>query len=179
LVEEKKINADQKAQALKKPALQASIAQIEEQIGHYKSVTDQFEERLVRQKAALEKSHQEELEAVRANAIADATESTAKLLRQQLLTVSRFLCAAANSRRDGDAESLESRAFEGVLYQVYGGNQDAVSSMIKLIDGVDEKVPGVEGDLLELSCKFFSWHELASTQNHMLTIQRRRREAGI
>lgn len=151
LVEEKKINADQKAQALKKPALQASIAQIEEQIGHYKSVTDQFEERLVRQKAALEKSHQEELEAVRANAIADATESTAKLLRQQLLTVSRFLCAAANSRRDGDAESLESRAFEGVLYQVYGGNQDAVSSMIKLIDGADEKVPGVEGDLLELS----------------------------
>lgn len=104
------------------------------------------------QKAALEKTHQEELEAVRANAIADATETTAKVLRQQLLTVSKFLCAAANSRRDGDAEALESRAFEGVLYQVYGGNQDAVSSMIKLIDGADEKIQGVEGDLLDLTC---------------------------
>ncbi|CAI7603386.1 unnamed protein product [Penicillium pancosmium] len=151
LVEAKKINNDQKAQALKKPALQASIAQIEEQIEHYKQIADQYEERLVSQKAALEKTHQEELEAVRANAIADATETTAKVLRQQLLTVSKFLCAAANSRRDGDAEALESRAFEGVLYQVYGGNQDAVSSMIKLIDGADEKIQGVEGDLLDLS----------------------------
>lgn len=70
-----------------------------------------------------------------------------------MLTVSKFLCAAANSRRDGDAESLESRSFEGVLYQVYGGNQDAVSSMVKLIDGVDEKVQGVEGDLLDMTCE--------------------------
>ncbi|CAI7670699.1 unnamed protein product [Penicillium manginii] len=151
LVEEKKINNDQKAQALKKPALQASIAQIEEQIAHYKQIADQYEERLVSQKAALEKAHQEELEAVRANAIADVTETNAKVLRQQLLTVSKFLCAAANSRRDGDAEALESRAFEGVLFQVYGGNQDAVSSMIKLINGADEKIQGVEGDLLDMS----------------------------
>jgi hypothetical protein len=56
-------------------------------------------------------------------------------------------------RRSGDETSPESRAFEGVLYQVYGGSQDAVSSMLKLIDGVDEKVASVEGETLEVTCK--------------------------
>ncbi|KAJ5364588.1 uncharacterized protein N7496_010301 [Penicillium cataractarum] len=151
LVVEKKINADQKAQALKKPALQASIAQIEEQIGHYKQFAAQYEARLETQKAALDKAHQEELEAVRANAIADATETSSRVLREQLLTLTKFLCAAANMRHAGETESLESRAFEGVLFQVYGGNKKAVDSMVKLVDGADEKVVGVEGDALELS----------------------------
>ena len=151
-MEEKKINADQKAQALKKPALQAQVAQIEEQIGHYKEVTAQYEERLASQKAALEKAHQAELEAVRGNVVADATESSTKALREQLLSVTKFLCAAANLRRDGDAESSESRAFEGVLFHVYGGNQDAVTAMLKLINGADEKVVGVEGETLEFTC---------------------------
>jgi hypothetical protein len=105
------------------------------------------------QKATLEKAHQEELEAVRANAIADATETSSRVLREQLLTLTKFLCAAANMRHAGETESLESRAFEGVLFQVYGGNKKAVDSMVKLVDGADEKVVGVEGDALELSCK--------------------------
>ena len=161
LVAEKKINADQKAQALKKPALQAQIAHIEEQFAHYKEFAAQYEERLTTQKAALEKAHQEELEAVRANAVADTTEAAARELRQQLLTLSKFLCAAANSRRAGEAESIESRALEGVLFQVYAGNQDAVSSMIKLINGADEKVPSVEGPDLEFSCEYsFLWESV-------------------
>lgn len=151
---EKKINADQKAQALKKPALQAQVAQIEEQFAHYKEFAAQYEERLATQKAALEKAHQEELEAVRANAVADTTEAAARELRQQLFTLTKFLCAAANSRRAGETESIESRALEGVLFQVYAGNQDAVSSMIKLINGADEKVPSVEGPDLEFSCEY-------------------------
>lgn len=154
MVTEKKINADQKAQVLKKPVLQASIAQIEEQIGHYKQFAAQYEARIEGQKAALEKLHQEELEAVRANAIADATESSARLLREQLLTLTKFLCAAANMRHSGETESLESRALEGVLFQVYGGNQKAVDSMVKLVEGADEKVIGVEGDALEMTCEF-------------------------
>ena len=152
LVAEKKLNADQKAQALKKPALQAQVAQIEEQFSHYREFAAQYEERLASQKAALEKIHQEELEAVRANAVADTTEATSRVLRQQLLTLSKFLCAAANSRRAGE-ESLESRALEGVLFQVYAGNQDAVNSMLKLINGADDKVPSVEGPDLEFSCE--------------------------
>ncbi|KAJ5092711.1 hypothetical protein N7456_008572 [Penicillium angulare] len=150
LVEEKKINGDQKAQALKKPALQAAISQIEEQIGHYKEIAAQYEEKLVSQKAAITKGHQEELEAVRANAIADATETSTQLLRGQLLTVSKFLCAAANLRRAGD-ETAEGRAFEAVLYQVYGGSQDAVTSMLKLIEGADEKLQDIEGVSLDLT----------------------------
>lgn len=152
-MEEKKINADQKAQALKKPALQAQVAQIEEQLNHYKQFAAQYEERLASQKAELEKAHREELEAVRGNVIADATETTARVMREQLLTLSKFLCAAANSRLAGDAESIESRAFEGVLFQVYGGNQDAVTSMMKLIGGANESVIGVEGNALEMTCK--------------------------
>jgi len=154
LVAEKKINVDQKAQALKKPALQAQIAQIEEQVAHYKEFAAQYEARLTSQKTALEKAHQEELQVVRANAVADTTEAAMRELRQKLLTLSKFLCAAANSRRAGETESLESRALEGVLFQVYAGNQDAVNSMIKLIDGADEKVPSVEGPDLEFSCEY-------------------------
>ncbi|KAJ5476998.1 hypothetical protein N7539_007142 [Penicillium diatomitis] len=151
LVNEKKINADQKAQVLKKPTLQASITQLEEQIGHYKQFAAQYEARIESQKATLEKTHQEELEAVRANAIADATESSSRVLREQLLTLTKFLCAAANMRHSGETESLESQAFEGVLFQVYGGNKKAVDSMVKLVNGASEKVIGVEGEALELT----------------------------
>lgn len=153
-MEEKKINTDQKAQALKKPALQAQIAQLEEQLSYYKQFAAQYEERLASQKAALEKAHLEELEAVRGNVVADATETTTRVLRERLLTLSQFLCAAATLRRSGDAESLESRAFESVLFQVYGGNEDAVSAMLKLIEGSDEKLLAVEGDTLELTCEY-------------------------
>ena len=153
LIEEKKINNDQKAQAMKKPSLQAAVNQIEEQIAIYKQFAAQYEEKLASQKAELLKAHKEELEAVRGNAIADATESSAKALRERLLTMSKFLCAAANLRREGDATTLESLAFEGVLFQVYGGSQDAVNAMVKLIDGADEKVIGVEGDALEFTCE--------------------------
>lgn len=67
--------------------------------------------------------------------------------------MSQFLRSAASFRRAGDAESPESQAFEGVLLQVYGGNQDAVESMLKLINGADDKVTGVDGQILDVSCK--------------------------
>ncbi|KAJ6096728.1 hypothetical protein N7486_007474 [Penicillium sp. IBT 16267x] len=159
LVEEKKINADQKAQALKKPSLQAAVTQIEEQLGHYKQFAAQYEEKIAiqkaaldQQKAALDKIHQEELAAVRANALADATESTSRVLRENLLEIAKFLCAAANMRRAGD-ETAEGVAFEAVLYQVYAGNQDAVTSMVKLIEGADEQIQGLEGETLDLTYK--------------------------
>ncbi|KAA8647493.1 hypothetical protein EYZ11_004395 [Aspergillus tanneri] len=151
LVAEKKINADQKAQAEKKPALQASVAQIEEQIAHYKEFATQYEQRLASQKAELEKAHQEELSAVREKAIFEASEAGQKDLRLRLLTLSKFLCAAATMRRSGDETSSVTRAFEGVLYQVYAGSHDAVTSMLKVIDGVDELVVSVEGETLDVT----------------------------
>ncbi|CAG8906935.1 unnamed protein product [Penicillium egyptiacum] len=151
LIEEKKINNDQKAQVLKKPSLQATVAQAEEQIGHYKQFAAQYEDRLAAQKAALVKAHEAELEAVRNNAIADATEASKKTLRQQFYTVTKFLCAAAILRRDGDAVTTESRAFEGVLFEVYAGNQSAVNSLLKIAEGADEKVNAVEGTTLDFT----------------------------
>lgn len=85
--------------------------------------------------------------------MAEAKESQETTIRAQLLTLSQFLRSAASVRRTGDAASAESQAFEGVLLQVYGGNQDAVESMLKLINGTDDKVTGVDGQVLDVSCK--------------------------
>lgn len=153
---EKKINPDQKAQALKKPGLHAAASQLEEQIGHYKQLVAHYEERLASQKAALEKAHKEELDALRGKIAAEAAESNKAAVKQQLLSFSQFLCAAASMRRAGDETSLESRAFEGVLYQVYGGTPEAVESILKLISGEDEKVVTVDGEALDFTCEFFS-----------------------
>lgn len=151
---EKKINADQKAQALKKPALQAQVTQIEEQIAQYKQFASHYEERLVSQKAALETAHKEELEAIQQKAAAEAKESQDGKLRSQLLTLSQFLRTAATFRHATDeAAAAEGPAFEGVLFQIYGGTKEAVDSMIKLIDGSDEKITGVDEQLLDVSCK--------------------------
>ncbi|KAJ9300890.1 hypothetical protein DTO271G3_2054 [Paecilomyces variotii] len=151
LVAEKKINQDQKAQALKKPALQANVAQLEEQIAQYKQFASHYEERLANQKSSLEKVHKEELDAVREKVLAEAAESNKKGFRDQLLVLSKFLRAAAAMRRAGDETSAESRAFEGVLFQVYGGTDEAVDSMLKLIEGVEENIISVEGEALEVS----------------------------
>ncbi|KAL4743199.1 hypothetical protein BDV11DRAFT_179194 [Aspergillus similis] len=158
LVAEKKINEDQKAQALKKPVLQATIAQLEEQIAHYKEFATFYEQRLASQKAELEKAHKE-VEALRekaATATPAPAEQTPEVKKedatQQLLSVSRFLSTAAIRRHRGEDETTaESRAFEGVLAQVYGGHLDAVASMQKLIDGADEKIVSVDGESLEVT----------------------------
>jgi hypothetical protein len=102
----------------------------------------------------LEIAHKEELDAVREKAVAESKESQRKEFREQLLTVSQFLRAAASIRRAGDDAAVESRAFEGVLFQVYGGSSEAVDSMLKLIGGANEKVVAVEGDILDVTCEF-------------------------
>lgn len=160
MVAEKKINTDQKAQALKKPALLAQVTQIEEQIAQYKQFASHYEERLVSQKAALETAHKEEIEAIKQKAAAEAKESQERKLKAQLLTLSQFLRTAASFRHESDEAPVESPAFEGVLFQIYGGTKDAVDSMIKLIDGSEDKVLGVEEHPLDISCKllrFFSF----------------------
>ena len=153
LIAEKKINNDQKAQALKKPALQANVSQIEEQIAHYKEFAAYYEERLANQKEDLEKDHKEELDSAREKTIAETSEANQKDLRRRLLTLSKFLLAAAEKRRSGDESSTDAQAFEAVLYQVYTGSEDAVTNMLKLIDGVDEKITNLEGTELDSTCK--------------------------
>jgi hypothetical protein len=143
---------------LKKPAIQAAIAQTEEQLAHYNELAAIYEQRLASQKAELEEAHKQEVESLQekaaAAAAAEVPESPKEDIDQKLLSLSKFLSAVANLRHTGDGTSPKSRAFEGVLFQVYGGSLDAVASMKKLIDGVDEKISSVEGETLDITCKF-------------------------
>lgn len=67
--------------------------------------------------------------------------------------LSKFLRAAAAKRQGGDENSAENRAFEGALLLVYGGEAGAVVAMEKLISGSDEKVPTVDQEPSEFTCK--------------------------
>ncbi|KAJ0423864.1 hypothetical protein BJY00DRAFT_27676 [Aspergillus carlsbadensis] len=152
LVAENKINADQKAQALKKPAIQSAIAQTEEQLTHYNELAAIYEQRLASQRAELEEAHKQEMESLQEKATtAKVPESPKEDIDQQLLSLSKFLSAAAALRHAGDDTSPKSRAFEVVLYQVYGGSLDAVASMKKLIDGVDEQISSHDGETLDIT----------------------------
>jgi len=93
------------------------------------------------------------LEAVREQVTAEVKASAKLDFKKQLLTLSQFLRAAAAMRRSGDEASSENRAFEGILFQVYGGSHEAVESMTKLIEGASDKVPSVEGEPLDVTCK--------------------------
>lgn len=154
LVATKKINADQKAQALKKPHLQETVATIEEQLSQFKQYAAHYEERIMKQKEELDKVHNEKLDTIKQNLVAETLQSAEKDFRERLLTLSKFLRAAAAMRRSGDDTSNDSRAFEGSLFQVYGGTDEAVEAMIKIIDGTDEKVLSVENEPLEVTCKY-------------------------
>ena len=154
LLAARKINQDQKAQAQKKPALQASLAQLEEQIAQYQQFDEEYQKRLSTEKAALETSHKEELEKLRDSAIAEASAAGKKEAKESLLVLSKFLRAAAAKRQDGDETSEENRAFEGALLLVYGGDASAVGAMEKIIEGSEDKVPAVDGQALDITCKF-------------------------
>lgn len=109
------------------------------------------------QKAELEKAHKE-LEALREEAAnAPAAQAAPEVKKedfsQQLLRVAKFLCAAAVRRHRGLGSEVDTLAFEGVLAQVYSGDLNAVVSMQKLIDGTDEKVSSVEGNILDITCE--------------------------
>ncbi|KAG9201846.1 hypothetical protein G6514_005263 [Epicoccum nigrum] len=148
LAASRKINADQKAQALRKPKLQAELAQLEEQIAQYKRFDQEFSEKHARETELLRKSHSGELEALREALKAEAAIEQKKLFREKMLTLSRFLRAAAARRQLEDDDSELTKAFEGALLQVYGGDALAVSAAEKLIEGAEDGVPSTEGVLL-------------------------------
>ncbi|KAI9813978.1 MAG: hypothetical protein M1827_003442 [Pycnora praestabilis] len=151
LVASRKINNDQKAQALKKPALQASLAQLEEQIAQYKKFDDEYQARLSTEKTALENSHKDELVKVKDAAQAEAKAEAHNVAKENLLVLSKFLRAAAAKRAEGNDTTEESKAFEGALLLVYGGDATAVTAAQNLIDGSEHRVPATDGNLLSIS----------------------------
>lgn len=153
LVTSRKINNDQKAQALKKPSLQASLVQFEEQIVQYKKFDEEFQQRSGSEKEQLKAAHAKELDELKTTTVAKNITEAKQLLRQQLLTLSRFLRAAAARRQEDDETSDESKAFEGVLLLLYGGDNAAVDAAEKLINDAEEGVSSTEGALLHVTCK--------------------------
>lgn len=158
LVAARKINADQKAQILKKPALQASLAQLEEQIAQYKKFDQEYKAVTQAEKAEFEKTLTErankELEEAVAAAKAEAESASVELLHRNLLTLTKFLQLAAIRRSEEDKAELEdSKALEGLLTEVYSGNDNAVTHMLKLMKGSTDTLKSPHGEELSVTCK--------------------------
>ena len=158
LVTARKINADQKAQILKKPSLLASLTQLEEQIAQYKKFDQEYKARSQAEKAEFEKIHTEQSEKELVEAVAKAkAEAAATAIKEQqsdLLLLSQFLrLAAARRAEDADSTLDENQALEGVLLSVYSGDESAVATMLKLISGSDENTFAVTGEKLQTTCK--------------------------
>lgn len=158
LVTLKIINADQRAQILKKPAIQFQLAQYEEQYNQYKKLDAEYRQRLSSEKAEITKTLTEKLEKEKADAVREANEAATatgeKVLQDSLLTVSQFLRLAAARRADEQNQLLdENLALEGVLLQIYSGDENGVATMLKLVQGVEETTKGVSNEPLETTCK--------------------------
>lgn len=70
------------------------------------------------------------------------------------MVLSQFLRLAAYRREEAqDPESDESQAIEGVLLAIYSGDESAVQSMLKLVNGSDDQVVSVPGEQLQTPCK--------------------------
>ena len=98
-----------------------------------------------------EKKQADTIAELTAKAEADANAS----LRANLLTLSQFLrLAAARRAEDADSSSDESMALEGVLLHIYSGDENAVATMLKLVEGADEQTRSTSGDALQTTCKW-------------------------
>lgn len=150
LVTQRVINTDQKTQILKKPGQQAQLAQYEEQLAQYIKVDEQYRTQAATDKADWEKS----LEQAKKDAVTEAKEGFNKDTRANLLIISQFLRLAAYRREEAaDPESDESQAIEGVLLAIYAGDECAVNSMLKLVEGSSDQITGVPGDQLQTTCE--------------------------
>ncbi|KAF2243225.1 hypothetical protein BU26DRAFT_436844 [Trematosphaeria pertusa] len=155
LVASRKINADQKAQLDKKPSLQGQLAQLEEQLSQYKKFDQEYQNKIAQEKELLQKSYSEELETLRDTLKTEAVLEQKKIFREKFLTLSRFLRAAAARRQLEEDDSDLTKAFEGALLLVYGGDAQAVAAAEKLIDGTDDNVSSTEGVALSVTCTYF------------------------
>ncbi|KAK4122769.1 hypothetical protein N657DRAFT_575510 [Parathielavia appendiculata] len=150
LVATKVINADQKAAHLRKPGLQAQLFQLEEQLAQHKKVAREYLARLAEQEKALTEKFEKE----KADAVAELTEKAdadaQTALHDNFLILSQFLrLAAARRVEDADSTSDESQALEGVLLHIYSGDENAVATMLKLVQGADEQTRSTTGETLQ------------------------------
>lgn len=60
--------------------------------------------------------------------------------------------AAYRREEATDPDSDESQAIEGVLLAIYTGDESAVNSMLKLVDGSSDQIWSVPGEQLQTTC---------------------------
>jgi hypothetical protein len=155
LVAQRKINADQKAAAEKKPGLQSQLQQLEEQIKTFRAVNEDYQAQMQKQRDELTAQHQRELEKIKEEARLEAVTTGAGELKEKLLVFSQFLRAAAAKRAiEEEAGTDENMAFEGALLLVYGGDQKAVDTAVSIIEGSEEEVPSIDGSPLPVKCEW-------------------------
>lgn len=154
LVAQRKINADQKASAMKKPQLLSQLNSLEEQLQQFRKFEAEHQAAMQRQRDEFNVQREKEMAKIMEDLRLEGTTTSASELREKLLVFSQFLrCAAAKRIVEEDAESDENRAFEGALLLVYGGDTKAVETAVKIIEGSEEQVPSIEGDSLSTKCK--------------------------
>lgn len=154
LVAQRKLNNDQRSAALKKPGLQAQLADLEERIEHYRKFDSDYQTKFSKQREDLSAAHAKEVASLREQLQVEAASAAASEVRKKLLTFSQFLRAAAAKRTvEEEADTEESRAFEGALLLVYGGDSKAVDTALSIIEGSSEHVPSIEGMPLQVDCK--------------------------
>ncbi|KAL2420131.1 hypothetical protein ABEF95_007196 [Exophiala dermatitidis] len=171
LVAAKKLNVDQKAQILKKPALQAQLAQLEEQLSSFRAFAQELEERFAKEKSSLIEAHELAIASVKEEATRDIEDIKVKAVEDSLRVVSHFLHAAASKRQSEDADSDEGRAFEGALLLVYQGNEASLTALKNLVHGTDDKVPDVNGESLEITYAQVKQSSLQGAQEALSTTE--------
>jgi hypothetical protein len=154
---------------LKKPQLQASLTQLEEQIAQYKKFDQEYKARSQSEKAEFEKTFTDkaskELEEAVAATKAEAETNALKEQKDNLLLLSQFLKLAAIRRGEDEAAELEeSKALEGLLAQVYAGDATAVASMLNLIQGSSDTITSVMGEALSVTCMIMTFATFAFCQ---------------
>lgn len=181
LVSQKKLNVDQRAALQKKPAIQQQLAALEEQITQYRQFDADSQMRLSKQKTELDEQHEKEIAELKEQLQTSGVEASANQLKQKLLIFSQFLRCAAAKRQEEEQGTAESKAFEGALLLVYGGDDTAVETAMKLIDGTDEMVPGIDEEDSGIKCEYLIHLSLQNTPLYepMLTHCRLANQASL
>jgi hypothetical protein len=90
-----------------------------------------------------------------ASAKAEAVAEASKEQYSNMLLLSQFLrLAAAKRAEEPDSEVDANQALEGVLLQVYSGDNTAVETMIKLIKGSLDSTYSTSGIKLQTTCRY-------------------------
>ncbi|CUS11326.1 unnamed protein product [Tuber aestivum] len=134
------INADERNKIIGKPITLALHKELKECYENLLKASELEDKRLESEKveaqARLEKAVEE--------AKAEAQEEMDQAARAKILTVVKFLRLAGHRRNNKSGDEDEDEAIERVLVLVYGGDQSAIDTCLKLANGSEEPVDGFQ-----------------------------------